>query len=76
MASPSEDAVEIFERPYLEDMNGRAGYGEPRVVAFGEMGGRVIAVVCTRREEKRRIISAGKATKDELEGYHRAVYSR
>jgi uncharacterized protein len=71
-----EDAVEIFEQAYLEDLDDRPGYGESRVVAFGEMRGRVIAVVYTRREEKRRIISARKATKDELEAYYRAIYSR
>jgi uncharacterized DUF497 family protein len=40
------------------------------------MRGRVIAVVYTKREEKRRIISARKATKDEREAYYRAIYSR
>lgn len=71
-----EDAVEIFARPYLENLDDRPEYGEPRFVAFGEMRGRVIAVVYSPGEEKRRIISARKATKYELEAYHRAIYSR
>jgi uncharacterized protein len=71
-----EDAVEVFAQPHLEDLDDRAKYDEPRFVALGEMRGRVIAVVYTRRKEKRRIISARKATKAELEAYYRAIYSR
>ena len=71
-----EDAIELFARPYLEDLDDRPEYGERRFVAIGEMRGRVIAVVYTRLEEKRRIISARKATKDELEEYYKAIYSR
>jgi uncharacterized DUF497 family protein len=33
-------------------------------------------VVYARREERRRIISARKATKDERGAYYRAIYSR
>jgi uncharacterized protein len=68
-----EDAVEVFAQPHLDD---RPEHGEHRFVAFGEMRGRVIVVVYTKREEKRRIISARKATKDEREAYYRAIYSR
>jgi uncharacterized DUF497 family protein len=71
-----EDAVELFAQPYLEDLDDRPGYGEPRFVAFGEIRGRVIAVVYTGREEKRRIISARKAAKAEIEAYYEAIYSR
>lgn len=71
-----EDAVEVFAQPHLEDLDDRPEHGEHRFVAFGEMRGRVIAVVYTKREEKRRIISARKATKDEREAYYRAIYSR
>ncbi len=71
-----EDAIELFEQPYLEDPDDRLEYGEPRFVAVGEMRGRVIAVVYASREGKRRIISARKATKDERGAYYRAIYSR
>lgn len=70
-----EDAVELFAQPYLENLDDRPEYGEPRFVAFGEMRGRVIAVVYSG-EEKRRIISARRATRDEREAYYRAIYSR
>ncbi len=61
-----EDAIELFERPYLEGPDHRQDYGESR--------SQVIALVYTWRAEKRRIISARKATSSEQEAYYRTIY--
>lgn len=47
----------------------RYDYGEQRLVTFGLLQGRVIAVVHTEREDCIRIISARKATKYEQKAY-------
>ncbi|HSU05973.1 MAG TPA: BrnT family toxin [Acetobacteraceae bacterium] len=54
------DAVRIWTGPTLERASDRAE--EPRTVAFALMDGRVIAVVWTRRNGKRQIISAKDGT--------------
>lgn len=57
-----------FERAVVtEDV--RADYGEERLFALGRIGRTVHALVFTRRQEKRRIISLRKASAQE-----RAVY--
>ena len=62
-----EDAATIFDDPYhfLVDVT-KPEYGENRYRAIGRIyGGRLVAVVYTNREERRRIISARKARKNE-----------
>ncbi len=44
-----EDAVAIFQRPYLESPDGRRLSDELRLIAYGEAGDLVIAVVYTWR---------------------------
>jgi uncharacterized protein len=67
-----EHAARIFAGPVLERPDRRRRYGEARLIAFGEVGGEVLAVVYTRRGANRRIISARKARRDERQAYRQA----
>lgn len=62
-----EDAIRIFEGPTIEWCDARSDWGEVRVVAVGDLSGRLLAVVYTDRAEVRRIISARVARKKERE---------
>lgn len=64
------DAVKIFAQPILEKPDHREEYGEERVIAVGAYENDYFVVVYTWRGEKRRIISAWKAGRDEKEVYH------
>lgn len=66
-------AAGVFDNPYLEweDLNAE---GEQRFVALGMDGlGRLLAVVYTYRQSKRRLISARKATRKEGKEYAQRV---
>ncbi len=67
-----EDAVRIFEGPVLESTNTRRDYGEARIIAFGVIDDRELAVVYTMRGERRRIISARRAHSRERKAYREA----
>jgi hypothetical protein len=69
-----QDAATIFEGPYLEGPDERFDYGEQRMIAYGQMGVHVVAVVFVRRGQRHRILSARKATKSEGKAYLEAVY--
>ena len=71
-----EDAVGIFDGPVLEGPDDRRDYAEERTIAYGEVNQHVIAVVYTWRAGSRRIISARKGTRNEREGYYRALYGQ
>lgn len=64
------DAVKIFAQPILEKPDHREEYGEERFIAVGGFENDYFVVVYTWRGEKRRIISAWKAGRDEKEAYH------
>jgi len=66
-----EDAVEIFDGPYVKFGSDRSG--ETRWLAIGETQGHVIAVVYTERKERIRIISARMARSYERENYKALV---
>jgi hypothetical protein len=68
------DATRIFEGPCLEWEDDRFDYGEVRMIAYGEVSGIVLAVVYAWRGEKRRIVSARKATGEEAKAWYEAVY--
>jgi len=55
----------------VEWIDTREGYGEERVILLGTSQGQILAVVYTEREERIRIISARRATKDEQDRYFR-----
>ena len=68
------DAIAIFDGPCLETLTDRHVYGEERSICYGQMEGRVLAVVCTMREVSRRIISARRTTLSESRAYWEIVY--
>lgn len=51
----------------------RFDYGEQRYVTFGILEGRILAVAHTESEEKIRVISARKATRNEQESYYKTI---
>jgi uncharacterized DUF497 family protein len=68
-----KDARKIFDGYTLTIEDDRFNYDEQRFVSFGIMYGHVIAVIHTETEEKIRIISARKATKNEQKEYFKQV---
>jgi uncharacterized protein len=68
-----EDAITLFDGPYLERLDDRHDYGEERYVAYGCVRDEVVVLVYTWRGPARRIISARKATKVERETYYAAI---
>ena len=60
-------AALIFDGPVIEWCDIREPWGEPRVVAVGEVEGMTLAVVYTDRGDVRRIMSARRARKKEDE---------
>ena len=68
------DAVAVFNGPAVEGLDERFSYEEPRIIAYGQMGSHVIAVVFCWRKDRRRIISARKATRSETKMYWEIVY--
>jgi len=66
----------IFSNERLERIDDREDYGELRWVALGRVDGDVYHVVFARRGENRiRLISAQKASKDEREIYYRETFA-
>jgi uncharacterized protein len=58
-------ASQLWDRLVFERIDDRRNYGEIRFLAFGEIEGRVLAVVFTWRGVARRLISARKANPSE-----------
>jgi hypothetical protein len=56
-----DDAVEVFEGVTAEVQDTRRDYGEPRIICFGLLRGRLVQVVYTPRGADRHIISMRKA---------------
>jgi uncharacterized DUF497 family protein len=69
-----QDAISIFDGPYIEGSDNRFDYGEDRMIAYGSMSSHVVAVVFTWRTNKRRILSARKATRSETLAYFKEAY--
>jgi len=61
------DARRVFEGPVFEKVDSRRG--EDRMFAIGLMEGIPIVVVYVMRGERRRIISARRANRDERQDY-------
>lgn len=68
-----ETATGIWDGPMLQRIDDRFDYGETRFVAFGEVDGRVLAVVYTWRGDACRIISARMANRHERRAYRETV---
>lgn len=60
-------ASRLFKGPVLERQDSRRDYGETRIQAIGSIGGRLFFVVYTQRGETKRILSARRAHRKELE---------
>jgi len=68
-----QDAITIFDGMVIEVEDDRRDYGERRMAATGETSsGRIVVVIYTWRRDRRRIISARKAGRHEIEDYRRA----
>ncbi|CCD30248.1 Conserved hypothetical protein DUF497 [Candidatus Glomeribacter gigasporarum BEG34] len=69
------DAVDIFKHPILNLIDGKAEYGEERWIAIGLIKAIVGVVIYTEREGSVvRIISARKATRNEVRLYEKSIY--
>jgi uncharacterized DUF497 family protein len=67
------DAHRIFERPMLVRIDDREDYGEDRWIALGQLGGLVVVIVFTDREERVRVISIRKANRREHAIYQESL---
>lgn len=64
------EAIAVFLDPFvLEEDSTRPEYGEVRRKAVGNVRGRMVTVIFTLREDRRRIISARRARPDERQRY-------
>ena len=61
------DAKQVFDGPVFERVDNR--HGEDRLLAIGLMEGIEIVVVYAMRGNRRRIISARRANRDERQDY-------
>lgn len=65
-------ATRVFKDPFaVERVDNRHSYGEERFILIGAVGEIVLFVVYTEREERIRLISARRATKQEQEDYEK-----
>lgn len=68
------DAADIFKHPMLTLHDGREDYGEDRWIALGWIRSTIGVVVYVERDEDViRIISARKATKNEVKRYEQSI---
>ena len=63
-------AVKIFEGGFIEAEDRRRDYGERRYRAIGQLGDQVLQVAYTWRGERRRIISARRAGRNDRRAYY------
>ncbi|MBK3804371.1 BrnT family toxin [Azospirillum brasilense] len=70
-----EDAMYIWDGTVIEKSDPRDYGGEKRFNSFGELDGRLLAVVHTWRGNTCRLISARKANDREQRAYHAALSS-
>jgi len=70
------DAADVFDDPYhIEEDVTRPEHGERRFKAIGTVGAYVVAVIYTDRGDRRRIISARRAKRNERRQYHQGPAS-
>lgn len=71
-----QDAIDVFNHPVLTAIDQREEYGEDRWVALGWIAAVVgVVVYVERSEDVIRIISARKATRQELRHYKQRIWS-
>ena len=64
-----DSAMELLGGPHVMQRDARRDYGEPRVIAYGLIGGRMHVCVYTLRGDVCRIISLRKANRREIDAY-------
>ena len=64
-----EQAKELLSTPHALRADTRRDYGEPRLVAYGLIRGRMWVCVYTLRDDAYRIISLRKANRREIDAY-------
>ena len=65
-----ELAKKVFDDPFgIERIDDRQNYGEERFVLIGMADGHLLFVAYTEREQRHRLISARRVTRDEQEDY-------
>ena len=67
----AQAALAFRDRFAVEWIDLREEYGEERIILLGIVGNHVLNVVYTEREERIRIISARRATRNEQDIYYR-----
>ncbi len=66
-------AMTVFNDPHhLEEDSSRPEYGEQRTRAIGIVNELIFTVIYTNRQDRRRIISARRARRDERERYNQS----
>jgi uncharacterized DUF497 family protein len=69
-----EDITSIFDAPMLTALDSREDYGEDRWIGVGIVRNIVLVIVFTERgNDKIRIISARKATKNERQAFDKKI---
>lgn len=70
------DAVAVFrDTQHIREDTTRPEHGEQRTKAIGRAGSMLICVIYTDRGDRRRIISARRARRDERERYRKSAES-
>ena len=64
---------QIFDGETVTILDDRFDYGEQRFVTFGMLEGLVVAVAHSEADERIRIISVRKATKNEEKSYYKEI---
>ncbi len=67
---------ESFSKPMVIKIDSRKDYRETRWIALGDMKGSVVVFVYTEKNNKIRLISARKATKNEQRIYYKKIYGK
>jgi uncharacterized protein len=66
-------AVKVFDGPFIETEDRRRDYGDRRCQALGGIDTGVMQVVYTWRDDRRRIISARRARRNERRAYYAGI---
>lgn len=64
-----DSAQAVFEGATFDFQDTRKNYGETRIITYGLLEGRLVAVVWTQRGEARHIISMRKANEREIKQF-------
>ncbi len=65
-------AAQVFLGRVVSFADERRDYGEVRMIAIGEIDGRIFTVIYTDRADARRIISAHRASRQEVRKWQEA----